>query len=526
MVERPPPCSCGLTELDSEGPHMTDLSKAAESPRVTETRAHASPGRARLVLFVVGLGALLVSMSQALLVPVLPTLPAELNASASEVEWLLTSTLLVAAIAVPLMGRLGDMFGKRRLLLVALAALAVGSLLAAVTDNIAVMIVGRSLQGVSTAAIPLGISLLSGLLPRERVGSAIALISAMLGVGAAVSLPLSGLIADHFDFHILFWITCIGGALAFAGVLAIVPEAPGRNGGRVDLIGAALLSAALVALLLPLAETANWGWGSGRVIGLLALSVVLLVMLGWAELRIREPLIDIRALRRRPLVLTNLASLLFGFALFALLIGTASYVQAPETSGYGFGSSMVVGGLVLLPSGLCMLILAPVSAHLVALRGAGQTLALGAVIVALGWVARITFTGSLWEIIVGTTIVGAGTGIGYAAMPALINAHTSPTEIAAANGLNTLFRSVGSSLASAVGGSILIAKTVTIGAHELPSLTGYRELFALCAGAAVAAAIAAVSIPKRPTAPSPAAIASSARLNADTRPQEPHRVDA
>lgn len=492
---RPVAAAQGQADATHEGPNMTDLSTQTK-PRSAQARARTSPGRARAELVVVGFGALMVSMSQSLLVPVLPTLPTELNASASEVEWLLTSTLLVAAIAVPVFGRLGDMFGKRQLLLVALAMLVVGSLLAALTDNIALLIVGRSMQGVSTAVIPLGISLLSALLPRERAGSAIALISAMLGVGAAVSLPMAGLLADHFDFHILFWITFAGGAVALAGVFAIVPEAPNRRGGRIDFVGAVLLSAALVALLLPLAESANWGWGSARVIGLLALAAVLLVALGLAELRIREPLVDMRTLRRRPLVLTNLASLLFGFALFALLIGTSSYVQAPETSGYGFGSSMVVGGLVLLPGALGMLFLAPVSARLVAMRGAGQTLALGAVVVAVGWLARITFTGSMPEIIAGTTVVGIGTGIGYAAMPSLINAHTPPEEIAAANGLNTLFRAIGSSLASAIGGSILVAETMTVGAAELPSLTGYRELFGLCAGAAVAAAVAALAIPR------------------------------
>ncbi|MBL7498130.1 MFS transporter [Frankia sp. CNm7] len=483
-----------MTEL-SERPVGRPTRAAARSPEAG-TRSRMSPGRARLELLVVGFAALMVSMSQGLLVPVLPILPAELNTSHTNAEWLLTSTLLVAAVAVPLLGRLGDMFGKRLMLLVALAALAVGSLICALTDNVGLMITGRALQGVSTAAIPLGISLLMSLLPRERVGSAIALISAMLGVGAALSLPLAGVIGEHADFHVLFWITCVGGVVAFAGMLALVPEGPGRGGGRVDLVGTALLSAGLVALLLPLAETANWGWGSARVLGLLALAVVLLTTLVVVERRIREPLVDIATLRRRPLVLTNLASLLFGFALFASMIGTASYVQAPEATGYGFGSSMIVGGLALLPSGLCMLVLAPVSARLVTILGAGRTLALGAVIVAAGWGMRIVFTGSLWQIILGTTIVGVGTGVGYAAMPSLINAFTPPTEIAAANGMNTLFRAIGSSLASAIGGSILVAQTMSVGSAELPSLTGYRELFALCAGAGIAAAVAALAIPR------------------------------
>ncbi|MDT3444599.1 MFS transporter [Pseudofrankia sp. BMG5.37] len=487
---------------------MTELSeKAVDRPtqataRSAEAaiRARTSPGRARLELLAVGLAALMVSMAQGLLVPVLPILPAELHTSQTNAEWLLTSTLLVAAVAVPVFGRLGDMFGKRLMLLIAVAALTVGSLICALTNDVGLMIAGRALQGASGAAIPLGISLLSSLLPRERAGSAIALISAMLGVGTALSLPVAGVIGEHADFHVLFWITCVGGVIAFASVLGLVPEAPNRSGGRVDLVGTALLSAALVALLLPLAETANWGWGSARVLGLLALAVVLLVALVVAERRVRGPLVDIATLRRRPLVLTNLASLLFGFALFASLIGTSSYVQAPEATGYGFGSSMLVGGLTLLPSGICMLVLAPVSARLVAMRGAGQTLALGAIIVALGWGMRIILTGSLWEIILGASVVGIGTGIGYAAMPSLINAFTPPAEIAAANGMNTLFRAIGSSLASAIGGSILAAQTMSLGSAELPSLASYRELFALCAGAGIAAAIAALSIQRRGSA--------------------------
>ncbi|EFC85496.1 MFS transporter [Parafrankia sp. EUN1f] len=462
-----------------------------------EIRAHTTSGRATLELAVVGFAALMVSMSQGILVPVLAILPAELNTTHTNVEWLLTSTLLVAAVAVPVMGRLGDMFGKRRMLLIAMATLAVGSLIDAVTSNVALMIVGRAIQGLSTAAIPLGISLLVSLLPKERVGSAIALISSMLGVGAALSLPLAGLVAEHADFHVLFWILVVGGALSFLTVLAFVPEAPSRTGGRVDLVGAALLSAGLVALMLPLAETSNWGWGSPWVIGLLVLGVVLLVVLGVVERRIGDPLVDMVAFLRRPLLMTNIASMLFGFALFASMIGTASFVQAPEQAGYGFGSSMVVGGLVMLPSGLGMLFLAPVAARLVALRGGAQTLALGAVIVAVGWCTRIVFTDELWQIIVCNAVVGIGTGIGYAAMPSLINAFTPPTEIAAANGLNALFRSIGSSLASAIGGSILAARTVAVGSAELPSLDGYKQLFALCAGAAAVAAITTFGINSR-----------------------------
>ena len=195
-------------------------------------------------------------------------------------------------------------------------------------------------------------------------------------------------------------------------------------------------------------------------------------------------------------MVTNLTSILFGFALFASFIGTAAYVEAPTESGYGFGSSLLVGGLAMLPSGLAMLLLAPVAARLISLRGAPQTLALGALVVAFGWLLRIVWHGSLVEVIIGTTVVGMGTGIGYAAIPSMINAHTPPSEIAAANGLNSLFRSLGSTLASAIGGSILASGTVILGSFAVPSLTAYRELFALCAGAALLAAMIVLMVPR------------------------------
>jgi MFS family permease len=462
-----------------------------------EIRSHTSPARARLELLVVGVGALMVSLSQSVLVPILPILPEQLHTSADNVEWLLTSTLLVGAIAVPVFGRLGDMFGKRLMLLVALSALTIGSLLDAVTDTIGPQIVGRAIQGASLAAIPLGISLLSSLLPRDRVPSAIALISAMLGVGGSLGLPLAGVVAEHSDFHVLFWITAAAGAASFLAIILIVPESPSKTGGRIDVIGTVLISTGLIALLLPLAQGSTWGWTAPKTVILLVLAVVILAVLVRVELHVASPLVDIRATSKRPIVLTNVASVLFGFALFASFIGTASYVEAPPASGYGFGSSIVVGGLCLLPSGICMLVLAPVAARMIAAWGAQRTLFAGALVLAVGWVLRIIVTGSIWEVVLGSTIVGAGTGIGYAAMPTLINRNTPPAEIAAANGLNSLARSFGGALAAAVGGGLLTISTIEVSGVAIPTLGSYEVLFAVCAVSATLAAVCALFIPHR-----------------------------
>ena len=446
-------------------------------------------------LAVVAVCGVLVSLTQSILIPVLGAIQRDLQSSTTGTEWLLTSTLLVAAVSVPVLGRLGDLYGKRRMLLVATLALVVGSVICAFADSIEAMIVGRVVTGVSSAAIPLGISLIGQVLPAKRAGSGIALVSATLGIGGALGLPLAALVAEHSDYHVLFWICAVGGAAAFAGIWFALTEVATIGHGRMDLPGAVLLAAALVCLLLPLAEATTWGWGDPRTIGLLAASAVLLAVFVLVERRVASPLVDLVVNARPSLLLTNVASLCIGFALFASFIGTATYVQAPEATGYGFGSSVLASGLAMLPSGLAMLALSPVSAMLSARLGPKITLAIGGAVVSLGFLGRIVFTGSFTEIVIWTTVAGAGTGIAYAAMPSLILKAAPADELAAANGLNTLARSVGSSLASAIGGTLLAAQTISLGGFEMPSLGAYRALFGICAGAALLGALVALVIP-------------------------------
>lgn len=457
-----------------------------------------APLRANLEIGAIGLGALMASLTQTLIIPVLPVMSRDLNASTTQAQWLLTSTLLVGAVAVPVIGRLADMFGRRLMLLLALTALGVGSVIDALTSNVSIMLIGRGLTGLSSAAIPLGISLLATALPEARKGSAVALVSAMLGVGGALGLPLAGLVADNFDYHILFWITAVGAVFGIIATRLFVGESTGnRRAGSVDFLGIVLLTGAVMSLVLPLSQGSTWGWGSATTIGLLVASAILLVLLAVAERRIGNPLVNLKHLANPPVAITNVASVFIGFALFASFVGTSNFVQAPMISGYGFGASVLVAGLCLVPSGLLMILLSPVAARLIAAWSAGRVLALGGAIIAAGLIFRIVATHSLWEIIVGATIVGAGTGIGYACLPSLINSYSPSTELAAANGINSLARSLGSTLASAVGGSLLAAMTVTVAGGTLPSLSAYRALFAISAAAALLAAAAGLILSSR-----------------------------
>lgn len=461
------------------------------------------PGGARATVEVVatGLGALMAALSQTLVIPVLPDISADLGASTTAAQWMLTSTLLAAAVSVPILSRLADMYGRRLMLMVSLAALAVGSLMAALTSDVGVMIAGRALSGLSAAAIPLGISLLAATLPPDRKGSAVATISAMLGVGSALGLPLAGLIADNASYRGLFWIGVVGSAISIVLVRALVPEPATERGGTVDLPGIALLAGGLICLILPLSQGGDWGWTAARTLVLFAAAAGLLALLVLVERRSANPLVNVRALGNPPIAITNVASVFVGFALFATFVGTANYVQAPEATGYGFGSSVLTAGLCLLPGGVLMLVGAPLVATLIRAWGAGRVLALAGVIIAVGLVVRIVAVDALWEVVVGSTVIGMGAGVGYASLPSLINDHTPAHDLAAANGINTLARSLGSTLASALGGSLLAGITMDLGGVAVPSLTGYRVLFVICAVAALLAAAAGLVVSRREPVP-------------------------
>ena len=380
-------------------------------------------------------------------------------------------------------------------LIISLGGLVVGSIIDALTSDFTVMVIGRAFSGLASASVPLGISLLASTMPVNRRTSATALVSAMLGVGGALGLPLAGLIADNFDYHVLYWIAGSVAAGSVLLILVLVSEPPRvARKFKIDWVGIALLITGLTALVLAISEGPSWGWTNSGTLGLFGIAVLALPALWAVEKRVRSPLIDLVALTRVPIALTNFASIFVGFALFASFVGTTTYVQAPTATGYGFGSSVLVAGLCLAPSGLVMLFLASAAAKLMVRWGPARVLSGACVVMIIGLVMRIVVIDDIWQIIVGTTIIGIGSGVAYAALPSLINHHTAAAELAAANGLNSLARSLGSSLASAIGAAILVASTVAVAGSELPSLTAYRIFFGVCAAVSLIAAVIGLAI--------------------------------
>ena len=463
----------------------------------------AEPGAARsprvaVVVAVLAFGGIVASLMQTLVIPLVTELPVLLHTSASGAAWVLTAPLLAGGVATPVLGRLGDMYGKRRMLLTSVGLLIAGSVVSGASSTLAPMVVGRTLQGISLGVIPLGISIMRDELPAERLGAAVALMSASMGVGGALGLPAAAFIAQHADWHTLFWTAAGLGAVVAVLVLTFVPESAVRSGGRFDVPGAVGLSVGLLCLLLAISKGADWGWGSARTGGLFAAAVVVLLVWARWELRRAQPLVDLRTAGRRQVLLTNLASVVFGFAMFAMSLVVPQLLELPRATGYGLGQTVLVAGLCLGPSGLVMMAMAPISARITATAGPRTTLMAGAVVIATGYGMGIALMSAVWQLILVSAVVSAGIGLAYAAMPSLIMSAVPPGETAAANSLNSLMRAFGTSVASAVAGVILAHMTVRFGAVAVPTLNGFRTVMAVGSGAALFALAVASFLPRRP----------------------------
>lgn len=483
----------------------------------TDRPARRASGAAVPVLAFAGIT---VAVMQTLLVPVVKDLPQLLDTSPSDATWVLTSTLLSGAVATPIMGRLGDLYGKRRMLVLSLAVMVVGALISALTSQLLTMIAGRTLQGFAMGAIPLGIGLMRDMLPRERLGSAMGLMSSSIGVGGGLALPAAALVAQHTDWHALFYGAAGLGVLAIALVLLVVPESPLRARGTFDLPGALGLSAGLVLLLLPVTKGSDWGWGSGTTLGLFAAAVVVLLLWGLMELRLSAPLVDLRTTARREVLLTNLASIMVGVSFYVVSLVLPQLLQLPTATGYGLGQSMVVAGLCVAPLGLTMMLTAPVYARLSARYGPRTTLIIGLLVIAVGYGGGLGLMNAAWQTLVTSVVLGAGIGLAYSSLPALIIGAVPASETGAANGLNTLMRSIGTSVSSAVIGMVLADTAHDVGGVAVPSMHGFRVSFLIATAAVAVGLVLALFLPRPPRDERPRLRASSEEDAGPARAQE------
>ncbi|MFL3869647.1 MFS transporter [Streptomyces griseobrunneus] len=471
----------------------------------TPPPAAASPGaptaRPGAIVAVLALAGIVAALTQTLVVPLIAQLPVLFDTSASNASWVITATLLAAAVSTPVAGRLGDMYGKRRMLLVSLVPLVLGSAVCALSSSVIPMITGRGLQGFGMGVVPLGISLLRDVVPAEKLGPSIAIMSASMGVGGALGLPFAAAVAENTSWRVLFWVVAVLALAVGALIAALVPadRPAAAAAGHFDLPGAIGLGAGLIALLLAVSKGADWGWSSVTTLTLFAAALVLLPAWARWELRLRDPLVDLRVTVRPQVLMTNTASVLVGFAMYAQSLVIPQLLQLPEATGYGLGRSMLAMGLWMAPAGLMMMVMSPLGAKLSAAKGPKVTLAVGSLVIAAGYGLSVPLidSGSPWSLLLVTLVCNSGVGFAYGAMPALIMSAVPASETASANSFNALMRSIGTSFAAAVIGVVLARMTTDFGGFPLPSENGFRTAMLIGCGVGLAAAVVAALIPVR-----------------------------
>ncbi len=446
----------------------------------------------RVTFAVLALGAMTVALLQFMVVPSLPTIQRDLRTTQATVAWVVTAFLLSSAVATPIIGKLGDIFGKRRMFIGVFVVLAAGTGLGGLASSLPVLIAARTIQGIGGAVFPLAFGIIRDQFPSRRLASAIGFLSAIMGIGGGLGLVLAGPL-EGLSIHWLFWFPMILSVATVLAALTFVPESPVRAPGRVNLGAALLLSGWLVSLLLGVSEGPRLGWSSAGVLALFAAAALLLPLWVWFELRSREPLVDMRIMRVPTVWRVNAATFLFSLGQLSTFIVIPPFVQTPVSAGYGFGASSTQSGLFLLPATVFGLISGLLFGRVTAVLGARPPLTAASLASATAFVLLTIGHGRPWEFYLASALLGIGAGIGFASMTNLIVRTVPPTATGLATGINTTTRLIGGAIGSQIAATI-IAGGVAAGAF--PGEQGYVRSFGLLASAFILAAIVSLAVPR------------------------------
>ena len=462
-----------------------------------EAHSFAPERRRRWTLAALILASLSFGLQQTMVLPALPELQSDLNTTTTWSTWIFTGFLLSAAVLTPLLGKLGDQHGKGRLLAISLVIFLVGCIGAAAAWSIWALIGFRVIQGAGGAVFPLSFAIVNDEFPRERSGAAIGAISAVFGAAGGLGLPLSGVIVDHASWRWLFVVGAAVVAVAVVAVVAVVPESPIRTPTRLDVPGAVLLSLTLASFLVALSEGRDWGWTSGRTVGLFVVAAVALAAWIPLELRAPQPLVDLRVLAQRTVAFTNATGFFAGFTIFSAFILVPRLVETPPTAGldYGFGASATKAGLYLLPGALLGFISGPSSARLGMKFGFKFPLALGMITSALGLLLLAEWHDRPWQVVLGITVVGAAVPLAFGAMAKLVVDAVKHSETGISSGINTVMRTIGGVVGGQLAATVLISDTVP--GTDVPTGSAYTTAFWLVAAVSVCGVVTALAVTPR-----------------------------
>lgn len=411
--------------------------------------------------------------------------------------WTLTAFLLVTAASAVLAGRLGDIYGRKKVLVIVLLVSAVGSVVSLLGDSLDMVIAGRALQGVAGGIMPLCFGIARAQLPRERVPMAVAMIAGSALIAGAMGSVVSGVLIDVADWHWIFVVAAIFATMAAVVVARLVPaDTALAVGDRVDWLGAVLLPLGVGAALLAVTDGDTRGWSSTPILILFAVSAALLVAWFVWQLKATSPLFDVRLLARRDLGSAYLITVLLAVGVMGLTpVITPIILQTPADAPVGLGLSATAAGYVLAAGAVVGFMAAPLSGRIAARFGAARAVLVGAIVLVLGMSMFALCRGSIYGVVVASVIVAIGTGFAYTALPNLVVECVDPRRTGEATGFATLLRGTFNAVSAAVVGALLASGIVT--GTTFSTSGAYDMVFVLSVSCCVVAVVVALTLPAR-----------------------------
>ena len=428
---------------------------------------------------------LLVMYTEAVLIPSLPTIQKDFDITPGDASWILSIYLLVGTISVAIMGKLGDMYGKRRMFLIALIFYAIGVTLNGFAPSFKFLLFSRGLQGIGMAIFPLGFSLVREEFPPKMVPQVQGLISSMFAVGMVIALPLGAFISQHYG-----WRATYNSIFPFAFLMLfiswlVLKESRYITPSKFDFIGSIFLILFIIPSLVAVTRAPIIGWMNEQTISLLLISTVSFLLLIIWEIHVSQPLIPLSIISSRNPFIANFGIMIAAFAIQMMSQANTYIFQMP--SPYGFGKSILETGLFMTPNAIVMLIVAPIAGRLMIKMGAKFFAILGSSIAFIGLLFLSKYVGiiTIPKFIGLSIIVSSGIILMNVSLINVLIFSVRREFMGVATGANSLFRNFGATWGPAIAGTIMNAYSIQIlnspYKFVVPQNKAYQLLFLLAA---------------------------------------------
>lgn len=419
--------------------------------------------------------------------------------SPAMVGWLITGYLIVGAAIAAVVGRIGDMFGRRRTLIVVLAIGAIGSLISALSTNFPVLLAGRLMQGVTGAILPLCIGLVHENMAKDRAPMAIGLMISGASIGTAAGLVVGGMIVDQFSWHGIFYTSaglCVTAALA---LLAFVPVSPRRLAGPpVDWFSGLAFAPGVALILVYFSTGKDWGWASPWSLGSLVAGIALVAWWVHRSLVSPNPLIAIRSFGNRTIAVGGAVTALVSMSTLQITVFFSLLLQAPVWTAAGLGFSATVAGLAKLPSNLSSAFAGPLGGWLAGRGGGRFAIVVGGLVTAVGWLLYFVLDVNSFAVVVAQLIViSFGATMLFSVAPTIIAQASPPERISEISGMLTVIRQLFLGIGAQMVTTLLAVDVVRRGDETYPSPFAYDLTVVVIAALCIAAILVAFALPRQ-----------------------------